>query len=184
VDYDGTYTLAAAGIRSDISTTMDFPAVLVAGYAFRPNDQWKFEVNADWTGWRDVGDITVDFKTLGMASATQKQDLHNTVAYKFGGEYRYSNNLDLRFGYIFNPNATPEETWRPSLPDTDVHFLTAGCGYRIGQVTIDTALQLVFYEKRTIDNNVDMNEQRSSSSVDGTYTTFAPCLSLGVTYGF
>jgi len=184
VEYDGTYTLAAAGIRSDISATMDFPAAAVMGYAFRPNDTWKFEFNADWTDWQAVDDLTVDFKTPGMPPVTQREDLHNTVACKFGTEYRYSDSLDLRFGYIFNQNATPEATWRPSLPDTDVHFLTAGCGYRRGSVTIDAALQLVFYEKRTIDNNVDLNEWRSSSSIDGTYETFAPCFSLGATYRF
>ena len=184
VEYDGTYTLAAAGIRSDVTTTVDFPAVVVVGYAFRPTGRWKLELNADWTDWQAVDDIRVDFKTPGMTPATQELDLRNTVAYKLGAEYRYSDHLDLRLGYIYNENATPEETWRPSLPDTDMNFFMTGFGYRVKQVTIDTALQLVFYEKRTIDNNVDMNEARSSSSIDGTYRTFAPGLSVGATYRF
>ena len=184
IKYDGSYTLSALGIDADASTTMDFPAVVVAGYAFRPTDRWTLEFDADWTDWRGTDDVTVEFKTPGLPNVTRKESLRNTMAYKIGAEYRYTDNLALRCGYIYNENATPDEAWRPSLPDTSMHFLMAGFGYRIGPVTINTALQVVFYEKRTIDNNVDANELTSSSSIDGTYRTWAPCASVGATYRF
>ena len=119
-----------------------------------------------------------------MADVVNQENLHNTMAYKIGAEYLYSEKLTLRAGYIYNENATPEDTWRPSQPDTDMHFFLAGFGYRFKHVTVDTAFQLVYYEKRTIDNNVDQNEYFSSSSIDGTYETLAPCVSIGATYIF
>jgi hypothetical protein len=42
----------------------------------------------------------------------------------------------------------------------------------------------IFYEERTIDNNVDSNAFSSSSTIDGSYETFAPCVSLAATYHF
>jgi long-chain fatty acid transport protein len=68
IDYDGDLTLA--GQKLDLSTSIDFPAVVVAGYAFRPNNKWKFEVNLDWTDWEKVDDITLDFDTPGIPDAT------------------------------------------------------------------------------------------------------------------
>jgi long-chain fatty acid transport protein len=184
VDYSGTYEAAAAGIRSDVDASIDFPAVIVAGYAFKPTDKWTIECDADWTDWNHVDNISVHFKTPGMTDVTQQQDLKNSVAYKVGAEYKYSDNLALRCGYIYDQNATAEETWRPSLPDTDTHFFTGGFGYKTGGVTIDTAVQFVYYATRRINNDVDMNEETSSSTIDGTYRTWAPCASVSATYAF
>ena len=182
IEYDGD--LALAGQANAVEATIDFPTVIVVGYAFRPTEKWKVELNLDWTEWDRVDDITIDFDNQYLDDITMEQDLKNTIAYKLGTECQYSETVALRCGYIYNENATSESTWRPSLPDTDVHFLTFGCGYVKENMTIDTALQLVHYEKRSIDNNVDFNEFTSQSSVDGTYRTWAPCVSVGVTYRF
>jgi opacity protein-like surface antigen len=89
----------------DLTTSIDFPTVIVAGYAWRPTDKWKFEVNLDWTQWDQVGDITLDFDAAEVSDVTQKQGFHNTVAYKLGSEYQYSDQLALRAGYIYNQTA-------------------------------------------------------------------------------
>ncbi|OVE75924.1 hypothetical protein BVX97_03025 [bacterium E08(2017)] len=180
IDYDGDYKLA--GSKLDAEATIEFPDVVVVGYAFRPNDKLVVEFNADWTHWGDVGDIEIAI--AGQASTPQAQDMRDTFAYKLGAQYSISDSLDIRCGYIYNENATDEATWRPSLPDTDIHFLTAGFGWHGDNITIDTALQLVFYNERTIDNNVDLNEFVSLSSIDGTYETWAPCVSVAATYMF
>ena len=182
VDYDGDVTVA--GQENAVAATIDFPAVVVLGYAFKPTEKWKVELNLDWTQWDQVDDIVIDFESQFLTDITQQQDLENTMAYKLGAECQYSETMALRCGYIYNENATAESTWRPSLPDTDMHFLTFGCGYDKDNITIDTALQLVHYETRSIDNNVDFNEFASQSSVDGTYRTWAPCISVAMTYRF
>ncbi|OGV42467.1 MAG: hypothetical protein A2X46_11435 [Lentisphaerae bacterium GWF2_57_35] len=182
IDYDGDVSMA--GTENDITASIDFPAYVVAGYAFRPTPKLKLEFNADWTRWNTVDDITVHFETPGMPDSVTEEDLMNTMAYKFGVEYLLNDQWALRCGYIYNQNATPEETWSPSLPDTDTHFALAGFGYKYKDFTLNTAAQLVFYETRTIDNNVGMNETFTSSSIDGTYRTFAPCLSVGAAYAF
>ena len=182
IEYDGDYSLP--GMEYDAEARVEFPAVVVLGYAYRPTDKWTIEFDVDWTAWDEVGDIEVDFDLPVMPDAKQEQNLHDTLAYKLGAQYAWTKTFRLRGGYIYNQNATPESTFRPSLPDTDTHFLTTGFGWDIGDVTVDGALQLVFYETRTVDNNVDGNELTSSSSVDGTYRTFAPCVSLAATYRF
>lgn len=182
VEYDGE--LSVAGMPNEVTASIEFPPVAVLGYAYKPTDKWTVEVDLDWTGWNAVGDITLDFDSQDMADAAMAQDLHNAMAYKFGAQYRCTDRMSVRGGYIYNENATPDETWRPSLPDTVAHLLSAGIGYDWDHLTLEGALQLVLYEDRTIDNNVDGNESASSSSIDGKYSMIAPCVSMGASYRF
>jgi long-chain fatty acid transport protein len=185
IDYDGGHLEVEGVMRSDVEASVDFPGVVTVGYGYKPVPKLKLEFNVDWVNWEPVDEITI--VTPGAPAAAQRQDFDNAAAFKFGVEYEYSKSLTLRCGYIYNQNATPEEAWRPSLPDTDTHFFTAGFGYTWGNLTLDAALQLVYYETRRIDNDVDSNESGlppGVSSVDGTYRTIAPCVSVGVTYRF
>lgn len=182
IRFDGD--LAVGGVSQDLSTKIDFPAVTVIGYAFRPNPRWTMQVNLDWTDWQAVDDITLRFKDLATADVVQEQGFTNTMAWKVGSEYAWSDRLALRCGYIHNQSATPERNWRPSLIDTRTQFITLGTGSNWKRLTIDTALHVVFYRDRTIDNNVDNNESISSSSIDGTYQAFTPGGSLAVTYRY
>ena len=182
INYDGTFKFGDD--KYDMSTSIDFPEVIVFGYAWRPTQKWTVEFNADWTHWDTVGNINVDIKDPYMQDAVIESKYENTFAYKFGAQYAWSEDLDLRCGYLYNENATPDETWSPSQPDTDIHFFTAGFGYALGRTDIEGAFQLVYYEERTIDNNVSNNENTSSSTIDGTYKTWAPCFTLAATYHF
>ena len=53
IEYDGD--IRAGDFKDDITASIDFPAVVVAGYAFRPSDKWKIEFNLDWTHWESSG---------------------------------------------------------------------------------------------------------------------------------
>lgn len=173
-----------ASFDSDAETSIDFPAVVVLGYAYRPTDQLKLEFNLDWTNWETLDSIEVDFDSPLLADVTYDYEYKNTFAYKLGVEYLVNDELSVRGGYIYNQNATPEENWRPSLPDTNTHFLTSGLSYQMDKITLEGALQLVFYEDREIDNNVDNNETLTCSSIDGEYENFGIAFSVGFTYKF
>lgn len=185
VSYDGTMEVQGAMPRTDVTTDIDFPAVLSVGYAVEASSRLRVEADLDWTLWNAVDDIAIRVKAPGAPVAgTMKQGLENALTWKFGVQYACTDSLALRAGYIYNQNATPEANWRPSLPDTDTHFFMLGGGYSVGCLTFDLALQAVHYEKRAINNNVDDNESISSSSVDGTYRNWAPSVSLGVTCSY
>lgn len=186
VDYDGDLTLQGFG-SYPMETSIDYPGSVVLGYAFRPTDKWTFEVDLDWTHWSQVGNMVLDVPGLAgspLAPTGQieiERDYQNTLAYKFGVQYQYSEALALRAGYIYNENATAEAAWYPTQPDTDMHFFTCGFGYDLNEhVTLEGALQVVYYETRKIDNDVS----NPFGSVDGTYRTWAPCFTLGVTCHF
>ena len=171
-------------LDTDAETSINFPAVLILGYAYYPTDRLKLEFNLDWTNWETVNSVEVDFDSPLIADATFDYEYRNTLAYKFGLEYAVNERLSLRGGYIYNEDAVPEDNWRPSLPDAKTQFLTGGFGYQMDKITWDGAIQLVFYEDREIDNNVDNNETLSSSTIDGEYKNFGMGVSLALTYKF
>lgn len=181
-NYMGTGTR----IDTDVESSINFPAVVVLGYAYRPTERLKLEFNLDWTDWSILKDIIIDQDNASLGSVTYNYQYQDTFAYKLGLEYEVSDLLKLRMGYIYNECAVPEQNWGPGLPDTEHHFLCFGFGYEPlkDKITIDGALQLIFYESRTIDNNVNNNETTTCSSVDGYYENFAVAFSVGVTYRF
>jgi len=180
VDYEGTLEVPGLG-SYDMETSLDYPGSVVLGYAFRPTEKWTFEVDLDWTHWSQVGDVVIEVPPSLLAPSGQMvipRDYENTLAYKFGVQYQYSEALALRAGYIYNENATSEATWTPTQPDTDMHFFTCGFAYDVNEyVTLESALQVVYYETREI-------AVGGTSTVDGTYRTWAPCFTLGVTCHF
>ncbi|MDY6932673.1 MAG: outer membrane protein transport protein [Spirochaetota bacterium] len=196
LEYEGDFELTnipdSIGIgpsyKTSGETSFDFPATVVIGYAYRPVEELKLEFNIDWTNWETLDSVVIKIDSpvppLLPDRITQEYGYENTFAYKFGLEYKVNEYICLRAGYIYNENAVPDENWRPNLPDTDMQFLTSGLGFRKGNLSIDGALQLIFYEDRTINNNVDYNEISSSSSIDGEYENFAVGYSVSVTYGF
>jgi long-chain fatty acid transport protein len=185
VDYDGDFTVQYVPGTYDMETSIDYPGSVVLGYAYRPTDKWVLEVDLDWTHWSTVGDVVLDvpsFPNEDFRHIVIPRDYRNTLAYKFGLQYQYSEALALRAGYIYNRNATDEAVWSPTQPDTDMHFFTCGFGYDVTEnITVETAFQLVYYEKRTIENTVG-NE--FGGTVNGTYRTWAPCVTLGLACHF
>jgi len=177
IDLDGEMSSSFAPAATT-ETSVEFPGVVVLGYSYRPNDTWLFEVDLDWTDWSTVDDIRIVSGGEEVGSLPLRYD--DTLACKLGAQCAYSERLDLRAGYVYNQNATPDMTWTPSLPDSNVHFLTGGFSYRISELTIDGACQLIFYEGR----KVDKDEEAQDSFLAGKYDTFAPCFSLAATYEF
>ncbi|MFA5500378.1 MAG: outer membrane protein transport protein, partial [Candidatus Omnitrophota bacterium] len=147
-------------------------------------DKLKLEFNLDWTYWKPFESIIVDYTPPSMEDVDIRYDYHNTCAYKFGVEYLLTDSLALRGGYIYNESATPERNWRPSVPDSDMHFFSFGTGYKIGGFTFDSAVLLIYYKDITINNNVGNNETTTASSIDGKYKSLALEFSLGATYKF
>jgi long-chain fatty acid transport protein len=170
-------------ITSPAKTELEVPGVLVFGYAFRPTPKWKLEFNLDWTMWDTLDTVHVDVEDPRLTDTTFLFNYEDAFAYKFGLEYLCSPRLKLRAGYIFNEKAIPDDFFRPSIPESTTHLISCGLGYDIGKHWIvDAGAQVIVYEDRTIDNNVDNNETVSSSSVDGLYESIGFNFMVSVTY--
>ncbi|MFH1836520.1 MAG: outer membrane protein transport protein [Candidatus Omnitrophota bacterium] len=192
IKYTGTSKITdipvALGLGSAADTMLkakiNFPAVVNFGYAYYPTEKMKIEFDLDWTRWESLKNIIVDFVPDSVSDVVYEYEYENTFAYKIGTEYALTEQFKLRVGYIYNEPAVPERNWKPSLPDTTTHFLCSGFGWDMGKFMVDVGSQVILYEDRTIDNNVDNNEATTSSSIDGDYKNIALVFAASVTYKF
>lgn len=174
----------ASTITTNVEADIHFPAIVMGGYAYRPNDKWKLEADVEWVRWQSLDSIIVTAEDMRIADTNYLYEWSNAFAFKFGSEYQLTDKLALRCGYVFSESAVPEHTFRPSLPDTKKHIATAGLGLKRGGWLVDLSGELDFYNDREIDNNVEDNEATTGSTLDGEYKSFGGSISANLTYKF
>jgi long-chain fatty acid transport protein len=109
-----------------VSTTIEFPAQLVAGVAFGVTEQ--LNLLADWqrTYWSSFDAFPVDFETSADQSLELGYDDTNT--FRFAADFAATDALALRAGFRYNEAASPRAT--PFLPEGERNYYTFGLGYR------------------------------------------------------
>ena len=122
-------------IDGSIKTAITLPQSINAGMAVRPTDKLEVEANAQWIGWSSVDQLEI---TLPNDSVTlSPRNYEDRVTVRIGAEYKASDALSLRGGYIYDPTPIPSTTLTAALPDINRHDLTVGVGYRLGRFTGD-----------------------------------------------
>jgi long-chain fatty acid transport protein len=152
------------------------PATFALGAAYTMG-RLTVEADADWTFWDSFSSLPIDIQgNVGalLPDTNAPKKWNNVVAFRVGAEYRVTDPLALRAGFVFDPSPVPAETMGPELPDADKLHYAVGAGYKIGNVTIDGALLYIDKKDRTV-----TNEQFS-----GTWTGDAWLAGLDVGYHF
>jgi long-chain fatty acid transport protein len=175
-------------------TKISLPATAALGVAYTAG-RLTVEADADWTFWSSYSSLRIERPTVlatvytGVATppTTQVPVLGTTnsnkawkdvCALRLGAEYRVTDPLALRAGFVYDPTPVPAETMSPDLPDATRMNYTVGAGYKIGKWTIDGAFQYIDKFDRTVSN------QTASSGFSGTWTGDAWLVGLDVGYKF
>jgi long-chain fatty acid transport protein len=152
------------------------PATFALGVAYTMG-RLTVEADADWTFWDSFSSLPIDIRdnvgTL-LPDTNAPKNWNNVVAFRVGAEYRVTDPLALRAGFVFDPSPVPAATMGPELPDADKLHYALGAGYKIGNVTIDGALLYIDKKDRTVTNQ----------QFSGTWTGDAWLAGLDVGYHF
>ena len=166
--------LGGSTFRSPIRMTNKFPDLFGFGIAFRPTDKWTIAFDAEYEGWSSFGTVTTEIErevpAVGITNRQTVLDWENRVILKTGAEYRYSDRLALRAGYINVPSYVPDHTLSPENPLANWHTLTVGLSYRLGTVDIDFFYEAIFSETRTVENGI----------LSGRYESFGHNFGFGI----
>ena len=202
VDFDITGTLSlnglagftalafgGSGYNTAIESPMTLPEVVTLGYAWDVNDELTIEADLEWTGWSSIVQDWVKWPnesdgtrlTILNAGNPASKDWDDVLSFGIGLDYKYSDKIDLRCGYIFEENPIPEANFDTALPDADRHCMTLGFGYRFNAMVMDVAYMAVFFEDRDVANDVGA---ASNASIDGSYEQFVNIFALGFTYNY
>lgn len=160
-----------------ISTAFPFPAVVAAGIAFSPNENWDIEFDITHMTWERFEALSVDFATTPSASFTRHQGWQDSSCYRLGANYQATPNWEVRLGALYDENPQPTEAVSPLLPDADRIGATIGAGFSHGPWIIDGALFVLHFKDRSTGG---FNPEQ----FDGTYETDALLWSVNLGYRF
>ncbi|HEX8043467.1 OmpP1/FadL family transporter [Candidatus Deferrimicrobium sp.] len=176
----GTGQLGPTPSNTKGSATIAIPATFALGAAYTMG-RLTVEADADWTFWHsfDSLPITIQNQVPTLFSTDSPKRWEDVVAFRLGVEYRVTDPLALRAGFVYDPTPVPASTMGPELPDSIKLDYMLGAGYKIGAWTIDVAGMYVDKKDRTVNN------QAGQTGFNGTWSGGGAWLaSLDVGYKF
>jgi long-chain fatty acid transport protein len=149
----GSGLLGATPSSTKGGATVAMPATFALGAAYTVG-KLTVEADADWTFWSSFSSlpITVQNPVPTLFSTNNPKQWEDVVAFRLGVEYRVTDPLSLRAGFVYDPTPVPGSTMGPELPDSTKLDYVVGAGYKIGAWTIDVAGMYIDKKDRTVSN--------------------------------
>jgi long-chain fatty acid transport protein len=134
-----------------VSGTLNLPATAAFGVSYTFN-RLTVEADADWTLWSSYNELKITNSTVSTYTTTQAKNWEDVCAIRIGAEYRVTDPLALRVGFVYDPTPVPAETLGPDLADSTRLNYMVGVGYKVGKWTIDVAGMYIEKKDRTVSN--------------------------------
>ena len=201
LDLKGQF-LVNGTVAADTRFPIVLPTVITGGIAYWPvRDQereWKLEVDLDYTRWSSFRNTDVQLSAPFSTVIAFPRNWKSTYSPMVGTEYKWLRpeklphwEVAVRGGYWYGPNAVPDSTFSPAVPDSNNHAVSIGlgllckergrflglfeCGNQGGgklrpmAVGLDLAYQALIYEARTVTGS--MPPLNAPFAADGRYVT-------------
>lgn len=180
VDYSGDSIAEPYSQSQPTEASMEFPAFVVGGVSFRPDDKWNIEFNLDWTDWDRVNDS----KFIGTYGGDQTFPFRYEAGfmYELGVTRKLGGGYYASAGYIYSENSVPDETFSPLNPDADLQLLSVGFGHRGERFSWAFGYHFAYNGGRTVTGN--QSASLVGETADGEYEIFNQALNLSFRYGF
>jgi long-chain fatty acid transport protein len=160
--------LAARFASGSISESFKIPQELRGGIWYAPYPELRFEFDASYQTWSDLGttDITFNPDAFGDGPTVHTaRDWKNTTSLRLGVEGDITDQLSLFGGIASEPSPVPGSTLEPGFPRGDATVYGAGFTYNFPQISFDMAYSYFSYSNRGVDNQELENPGRT-----GTYS--------------
>ena len=134
-------------VDAPVGGSVTLPDEVFFGVAVKPADRWSVEAGLVWTHWSTFQDLTMTFSnSLGTQSIPK--NWHDTMRYNLGVEYKATNWLDLRAGYVFDEEPIPNWTADYVVPANDRHNFCVGSGFHFGPWNVDISYTYIYITDR------------------------------------
>ena len=180
VDYSGESIAEPYSDERSTEASLNFPCFIVGGVSFRPNDQWNFEFNLDWTDWESVNDT--EFKGTYGGDQIFPFRYEGGFMYNFGITRKFEGGYFVSAGYIYSENNVPDATFTPLNPDSDLQLGSIGFGHRGERFGWACAYHFAYNGGREVSGNQAVSPAKET--VNGEYETLNHAINLSVRYSF
>lgn len=190
IDYEGDLTLDWSKAPSIVqpllpksgtaSTSFEYPHIFSFGLAFNPSPQLTLSADINYILWSAYDEFTVKVNVPNFADKHVEENWQNALTLRAGLEFKATETLAIRGGFLYDQTPQPVDTMDPILPDADRVALTGGFGFRRGHFVIDFAYQYEVFSERTSPNRSIYPFGRGQ----GTYKTKANLIGLSLSFVF
>ena len=168
---------------------LPLPTSVTWGVSFRPTPKWEFGVDLQWVGWSAYKALTVAFNEpeLGLEPIYSVKNYSNTLAFRFGGEYRPCNFVTARVGMYVDESPVSSHYLNPETPSMTKVAYTLGLSLRPAQcMHIDLAYCFVSAAdpERTGSYPIYDTAGQLTDVFAGNYKLHANVFSLGLRFHF
>ncbi|MDB6040754.1 MAG: Membrane protein involved in aromatic hydrocarbon degradation [Verrucomicrobiales bacterium] len=182
INFDGDVWVKGAGPSATASASAEFklPQHLVAGYSFRPTENWNLEFDIDWTDWDSLNTVTL---VSPLGNKPLPFNWKSSFLYEFGVTRYFGEKWKVSAGYIYSENSVPEANLTPLVPDSDRHIFSVGVGRQFEHWSWNAAYQLAWGPERDVTASNPLTFPIGSSA-NGRYTFLSHALSFNTGYRF
>jgi long-chain fatty acid transport protein len=184
---DFTGFLHTAGFaNTGFRTHAKLPPQAVIGISTKIIPRWTFNADVEWEGWRTIGSLPRDFEgaTQSALDSPGIRNWKNSWDFRIGVEYAATDRLALRGGYFYDMTPIPDSTFEPTIPNSNLHAIATGVGYKWERVGFDVAYVIGFYEKRSIDASTKDPNNTLGTTTFGSYSSMAQVFVLSLNFKF
>lgn len=171
---------------------LTFPPSITTGISISRLPPFTFNFDVTWTGWSSFDRLDIK---LGRAivshgvltsTITLPKNWRDAWAFRFGTNYRVSDRMKLRLGYIYDLTPVPDDTFDPQLPDANRHIFTLGSDLKIWRLTLGIAYNYILSESRAKNNRLTLNgvPLPTRFQANGRYESNTHSLGLSASYRF
>lgn len=173
-DFSVPSSLASNFPNGNFSGTLPLPDVATIGFAYKVSKKWTLAIDINHVGWKSYDTLAFDYalNTSSLLDTKSPREYKNIFAFRGGGEFGASKNLDLRFGGGFGFTPVQDGYLTPETPDANRIYGTLGISYRFtNRFSMDASLYYTHLKRAG--RNIETN-------LNGTFTTkaLAPGFSL------
>ncbi len=145
--------------HADAKGSITLPDSLSLGVAFRPDENWTFEMGAVATMWSSYDQITIEYKDQETAPTIHnKKEYKDTIRANFGAEYQFIPKWFARAGYVYDKSPINEHSMDTLVPVDDRHIVSVGLGYKGQTWSADVAYAHIFARHLSGDSNTQFGE--------------------------
>ena len=134
--------------NQEAATELTLPDQFVAGVAIQPTTRLTLLADYQLTTWSVFENL--EFTTTNGLSELVVKNYRNTNGLRLGADYRATDRLAVRAGFLAHQAAAPDGSVTPDLPEGARLEYTAGLGARLNdRFSVDVAYQYIDQETRT-----------------------------------
>ena len=177
--------------RGTFNAELPLPTVVTWGASFRPTPKWEVGLDLQWSGWSAYKTLNVEFNEseLGIAPIVSVKNYSNTLAIRFGGQYKATDWLTARMGMYVDESPVDSNYLNPETPSMTKAAYTVGLGFRPWKfMTVDLAYCFVSSADPERTGSYPIYEYGNPSQLSGVfsgnYKLHANVFSIGVGFSF